>query len=384
MHIGFDAKRAFHNRTGLGNYSRWVLEELSRAYPDDRLSLYNPKPGTAWSARPTEAAEHLPQGVWRSIPSAWRRWGLSADLARDQIEIFHGLSNELPASIKPGIATVVSIHDLIFERFPQWYKPADRLAYRFKFRAAARRADRIFALSEQTKNDLVEFYSIDPKRIELHYQSCHRDFQLSDDVRSFEQLENIRAEARQSLSELGLPAEYALYVGTVEARKNLLNLLKALREVDLPMVVVGAGGSYKKECIEYVRVQGMEKRVFWFENLPKGRLPLLYRAALAFIYPSFFEGFGIPILEALYSGCPVITSQGGVFPDTGGPNSVYVDPFSENSIRSGIERVTTDSNLRAKMRVLGLEYARERFEPRARIGDLHRSYQAILANRSKR
>jgi glycosyltransferase involved in cell wall biosynthesis len=125
----------------------------------------------------------------------------------------------------------------------------------------------------------------------------------------------------------------------------------------------------------------MEHRIQWFENLPKGRLPQLYRAALVFIYPSIFEGFGIPILEALFSGCPVITSQGGVFPETAGPHSLLVDPMSEDSLRAALVRLTSDSGLRDQMRRLGNRYAFERFEPEARMADLHRSYQNILSLR---
>jgi len=376
MRIGFDAKRAFHNRTGLGNYSRWVVEELERAYPQEEYVLYNPSPGLAWSGKDRSSLERLPRGLWKWAPSAWRRWGMARQFEADGIELFHGLSNELPASIESRIASVVSIHDLIFERFPQWYKPADRLTYRLKFKAAALRADRVFALSEQTRQDLIDFYRVDPHKIELHYQSCHRDFQLP-----AEQLSQSRIEAKTSLCALGFPEDFALYVGTVEPRKNLLSLLKALRDLDLPLVVVGAGGTYKRECLEFVRKHGMEHRIQWFENLPKGRLPQLYRAALVFIYPSIFEGFGIPILEALFSGCPVITSQGGVFPETAGPHSLLVDPMSEDSLRAALVRLTSDSGLRDQMRRLGNRYAFERFEPEARMADLHRSYQNILSLR---
>jgi len=373
MRIGFDAKRAFHNRTGLGNYSRWVLEGLSGRFPEAELLGFNPKAGAAWSQPPVAVRECRPKGVCTLWPGLWRRGGVVRDLKRENVSLYHGLSNELPAGLPAHIGSVVSIHDLIFERFPQWYKPIDRHTYRLKFRSAARGAHRVLALSEQTRRDLIEFYGIAPERIELHYQSCHRDFQVEP-----ERLDKASTTAAAHCREWGYPADFVLYVGTVEPRKNLLTLLKALGPLDLPLVVVGAGGAYRKECQAWAEQAGMASRVQWYDRLPQGHLPELYRAAMMLVYPSYFEGFGIPILEALFSGCPVVTSAGGVFPETGGPGSVYVDPGSVEGVRAAVIDVAEDAARRAQMRSLGHRYAWEHFEPNTLIDKLYQTYHTVV------
>ncbi|MBI1317200.1 glycosyltransferase [bacterium] len=373
MRIGFDAKRAFHNRTGLGNYSRWVLEGLSQRFPEATLLAFNPKKGEAWRQPPEALRECLPQGMCALWPNLWRSGGLVRDLKQEDVALYHGLSNELPAGLPKNIGSVVSIHDLIFERFPQWYKPIDRFTYGVKFRSAARRAHRVLALSEQTRRDLIEFYGIDPERIELHYQSCQADFQVEP-----ERIESAQLKAVERCREWGYPSDFVLSVGTVEPRKNLITLLKALEPLGLPLVVVGAGGGYRKECQDWAAKAGMASRVHWFDRLPPGHLPELYRAAMMLVYPSYFEGFGIPILEALFSGCPVVTSSGGVFPETGGPGSVYVDPGSVDSVRAAVGSVAEDAARRAQMRSAGLRHAWEHFEPKALLNGLFSTYRAVV------
>jgi len=177
MHVGFDAKRAFHNQTGLGNYSRDVLRLLVRHRPGHRYTAYTP-PAEGLELGPGITVRGPDRPLGRLAPSLWRVAGLAAQARREGVDLFHGLSNELPLGIeRTGLRSVVTIHDLIFERFPELYPPVDRRIYRWKFRSATRRADRIIAISRQTRDDLVDLFGVDPARIRVVYQGCHPAFQ---------------------------------------------------------------------------------------------------------------------------------------------------------------------------------------------------------------
>jgi glycosyltransferase involved in cell wall biosynthesis len=245
MLLGFDAKRAFQNSTGLGNYSRDVLRVLARHYPEHRYLANGPRRVAGRLADGVEPRG--PDGaLGRFIPSLWRVAGLAAQAARDGVELFHGLSNELPLGLtRTGVRSVVSIHDLIFERFPSLYRPVDRRIYRWKFRSASQRADLVVAVSEQTRRDLVELYRIDPARIRVVYQGCHPVFQAPPDP----------AADQVAAQRLGLPERYLLNVGTVERRKNLLLAVRALPALPgLPLLVAGRETPYAAE----VRAEGAD------------------------------------------------------------------------------------------------------------------------------
>ena len=179
MRLGFDAKRVFHNATGLGNYSRDVLRILSSRRPADAYVAYSPSPG----ALPAEAGGDAVEvrgprsALARALPALWRTRLVVGDLRADRIDLFHGLSNELPLGIEEsGVGSAVTIHDLIFERLPELYSPLDRRIYAMKARSAVRRAGVVVSVSEQTKRDLVELYGVDPARIRVVYQTCREAF----------------------------------------------------------------------------------------------------------------------------------------------------------------------------------------------------------------
>ena len=171
MRIGYDAKRAFNNTSGLGNYSRFVISAMARLFPENKYALFTPKQSTRFrSFYPQNPSVSViePTGLNAKIPGFWRVFNQLSDIKKNKVEIFHGLSNELPVGLsKAGIKSVVTIHDLIFLRFPELYKPIDRLIYKRKFAAACRQADKIVAISEQTKTDIIEFFGTAPEKIEV-------------------------------------------------------------------------------------------------------------------------------------------------------------------------------------------------------------------------
>ena len=176
MRIGYDAKRAFNNTSGLGNYSRFVISAMARLFPENKYALFTPKQSSRFrSFYPQNPSVSVvePTGLNAKIPGFWRVFNQLSDIKKHKVELFHGLSNELPVGLsKAGIKSVVTIHDLIFLRFPELYKPIDRLIYKRKFAAACRNSDKIVAISEQTKADIIQFFGTAPEKIEVIYQDC--------------------------------------------------------------------------------------------------------------------------------------------------------------------------------------------------------------------
>lgn len=353
MNIGYDAKRIFHNTTGLGNYGRDLIRILCASYPEHRYLLYNPKPSGRPLFSPDES--HVIQRqpatfLDRKFPGWWRRSRIGRDLKQDEVSLFHGLSGELPAGLHlKGIKQVVTVHDLIFMRYPQWYRYIDRQIYWQKASHACRYADQIVAISEQTKADIVDFLHIDPAKIAVIYQGCNPVFRQPHD--SSGQAEVVR--------KYGLPTDFILNVGTVEPRKNVLSVIKALEGTDIHLAIAGkASTPYAKEVKAYVERQRLTNQVTFIHGASTAELAVLYQAASLFIYPSLFEGFGIPIVEALSAGTPVVTTRGGCFQEAGGQHSWYVSPYDIAEIRHAITTILGDNALRRQLIAKGLDHIR--------------------------
>jgi len=375
VRIGFDAKRAAFNRTGLGNYSRYVVDILSDKSQTDEIRLYTPKikQNGLLDALLKRAGVtlHAPDKVLgRILSSLWRSFCIVNQLKRDKVSLFHGLSNELPYRIhKSGIKSVVTIHDLIFLTRPECYKPIDRFIYNIKFRYACRVADKVVAVSECTKRDIVRFYGIPESKISVVYQGCDPVFSHSSSVSE-------RDRVRQKYS---LPDEFILYVGSIESRKNLLLAVKALLKTKsaYTLVAVGRRTSYTAEVEAFVRENGLENRVKLIHQVPFSDLPVVYQLAKLFVYPSFYEGFGIPIIEAIHSGLPVIAATGSCLEEAGGPNSIYVNPLDDNQLSAAFDTVMNDEDLRKQMIESGRNYVR-RFDAHTQAEQIRSLYTTCL------
>jgi glycosyltransferase involved in cell wall biosynthesis len=370
MNLGFDAKRAFHNATGLGNYARDVLRILHRHAPEHALFAYDPRPGPiAFDLGAGFQVRRPSTLVGRAFPALWRARGVVADLRRDGIRLFHGLSGELPLGIeRAGIASVVTIHDLIFERHPDLYPAVDRRLYAWKARSAVARASLVVAASAQTRDDLVERYGVPAARVRVVYQGCAEVFKTAPAP------EALAAAARR----WALPARFVLSVGTVERRKNLLQAVRAVEAIPgASLVAVGRRTPYAREVLAYVEARGLGDRVRLLEGVPLADLAAMYRLADALVYPSLFEGFGIPIVEALFSGTPVVTTRGGCFSEAGGPGSAYVDPADPEELRAALAGILGDPGRREAMRRDGLAHA-ARFRDEAIAAELVEAYRVAL------
>lgn len=353
MILGFDAKRFFHNKTGLGNYSRDLIRILAQYYPENSYLLYNPKPKKI-DRIPIDRKiiiEHLPETKKdRKLSSLWRLFSVCSQIKKDKVEIYHGLSGEIPIGLNnSGVKTVVTIHDLIFMRYPNLYSYFDRKIHYYKFKYAANKADLVIAISEQTKTDIVTYLKINPDKIKVIYQGCAPVFK--EDIPS-EFIELTREKYQ-------LPPNFILNVGTIEKRKNVLSVIKAIKEIDTQLVIIGKKTAYFSEINTYILENNLQNKVIFLENVELKELASIYRMATVFIYPSVFEGFGIPIIEALYSKTPVITSKGGCFSEAGGENSIYIDPLNPEELRIELSELLVNSEKRVVMQQKGFEFVQK-------------------------
>ncbi len=365
MKIAYDAKRFFHNTSGLGNYSRDLVRILSRYFPENEYLLLNKNK----SERGADILQHQNvRFVETSKGQMSRQFKMGKDAQKAGADLFHGLSGELPLRWdKKPIKKVVTIHDLIFVRYPQYYSFFDRKIHFWKFRKAAESADRIIAISEQTRQDIIQFLKVPENKIEVIYQGCHQAFKE-------EQTDEFTGLVKEKFS---LPERFILNVGTIEERKNLLNIVKGIQGTQIPLVVVGRKTNYFKTVEAFIRKNKMQEQVIFLEGVSMDELAVLYKLADIFVYPSFFEGFGIPVIEALFSKTVVITSNTSCLPEAGGPDSMYVDPGNERDLKAKIKFLWDYESERKRRAEKGFEFV-QKFNDEAIAGQLIRFYQDLI------
>lgn len=374
MHIAFDAKRAAQNRTGLGNYSRFVINALTAACPDDTFTLCVPSMARAKYlgelARPERCGILTPRHMQ---PTLWRTFRAADAARRAGADLFFGLSNELPLNIRrTGLRSVVTIHDIIYRTCPQYYAAADRLLYDFKYRRACLHADRIIAVSQFTKQEIVRHYGIAPDKIHVVYQGCYDGFKpafVRDDERS------------RLTAALGLPPRFALYVGSIEERKNVGLAVRAMASLkragtlaDIELVGLGRRTKYSDSVLALARREGLSDRVHFLYSVPFAHFPTLYRMAEYIVYPSRVEGFGIPLLEAARSGMASIACTGSCLEEAAGPGAVYVSPDSADEMARAILQLWTDHGMRTRIAAAGLAYG-QNFEPQKLARELRETLE---------
>ena len=375
--IGLDAKRIVRNATGLGSYGRTLAADLARHDKFDML-LYAPDAGRddlrnqlaetpRLHYRYSDAQSALGKALWRSR-------GIVGQLQRDGVSLFHGLSGELPFGIrKSGIKTVVTIHDLIFLRHPEYYKWIDTKLYAWKFRRTLKEADRIIAISECTKRDIMEFGHVPDDKITLIYQSCSTFFKQHE---SEDLLQKVNARYE-------LPSRYIVNVGTIEERKNIALAVKALPLLpsDLHLVVVGRRTPYTESVEQLAADLQVAHRLHILTGVPNSDLPAIYQMAEACVYPSRYEGFGIPVIEAIQSGLPVVACGGSCLEEAGGPYSLYVAPDDAEGMAAAIRQSLKGAEGREERISRSQQYVR-RFEGTDVAAQVLALYEELLTSHS--
>ena len=348
MRIGFDAKRAFNNATGLGNYSRFVLSALQQYAPQHHYTAYLPRLEGDLFDFPNVQTSKLP----RIFQAWWRSHGMEVNLRRDNIQLYHGLSNEIPSALAASnIRSVVTIHDLIFLRYPQLYTAIDRRIYLKKSARACRFSDCIVAVSEQTKRDIVTAFGTNPEKIKVVYQDANAIYQQpisatkSEEIKAKYQLQN----------------PYLLTVGSIEVRKNQSRLISAFQAANLPdaeLIVVGGWSKYQATLEAQIK-QNNKIPIRILNNVPSDDLPALYQNARAFAYPSVFEGFGIPIVEALHSRIPILAASGSCLEEAGGGGAIYANPFKIDDITEKLREIWTNETLQKELVKNGSQHVKQ-------------------------
>ena len=383
MIIGYDGKRAFQNKTGLGNYSRSLITILSANFTENRYILFAPKRTGLFDIDGIENIEtRCPQtAFYKRFPALWRRGGMIKEIKGAGVNIYHGLSNELPHGIKnTGVKTIVTIHDLIFERFPETYNFDERYTHRWKIKRACKIADAVIAISKQTRDDLVNLYGIKAEKIFTCYQSCNPIFEK-------QILEKEKAAVKKKYQ---LPDKYFLFVSSVTKRKNLLAVCSAMillkDKTAIPLVVIGDGKKEKGIVKQAMKLNGIEDRLIFLNELPAAKessfttgedFPAIYQQALALVYPSIFEGFGLPVLEALWSGLPVICSNTSSLPEVAGDAALYFAPDDFAMLATHIMNIASNDALVAALQAKGFRQA-QKFTNEKYADDIMNIYKKTL------
>lgn len=306
---------------------------------------------TAPNFRP--ALSPLPT-AWPPARILWEQLVQPIELARHRSHLLHALAYVLPLAW-PG-PSVVTVYDLSFWRTPERFPAAQRLYLATLTRLSVRRAARVIAISESTKRDVVELMGVPADRVRVVPLAIEEEFRPVTEAAALADLRRRR----------GLPEHMILYVGTLEPRKNLVTLLEAYArcrgetspESPWPPLVLAGGKGWGYEAIfAAVERLGLGEAVLLPGFVPHGELPLWYSAADIFVYPSLYEGFGLPVLEALACGTPVITSHVSSLPEVAGEAGLLVDPTDAEALAEALRRVWGNADLRQEMRTRGLAQA---------------------------
>ncbi len=370
MIVGFDAKRIFHNNTGLGNYGRDLVRVLCEHTSVNKIILYNTKSAKINSVyNSNKITTVYPNSkFWKKLSSIWRVLALNNRIQKDNLDIYHGITGEIPLGLtSKNCKNIVTIHDLIFISHPKYYKAIDRFIYTQKFKYAIKNSTKIIAISEQTKNDILKYSNIESDKITVVYQGCNAAYKKV-----------YSPDEKQKVSKkYNLPKEFILNVGTIQERKNAFLIIKSIKNSNKHVVLIGNEEAYASKIRDYISEHNLTDQVHFLKKIDITELAIIYQLATVFCYPSLCEGFGIPIIEALYSKTPVITTQGNCFPEAGGPDSLYIKPNDINDLKAKINTLFSDVSLRKNIAEKGYKYA-QRFNDDVTAQNIFNVYKSIL------
>jgi glycosyltransferase involved in cell wall biosynthesis len=341
MQIGIDSRLPFYQ---LGGISQYILHLIPALAELDQENLY-----VIFHSRRDErcylpAAQNFRRlNLWTPCHHRWERWALSMELIPHKLDLWHS-----PDFIPPGFGLkrrIITVHDLNFIYYPQFLTAESRRYYAGQIEWAVQTADHIVADSHATRHDLIERLQVPADKVTTIHLAANPIFEQTypDDV------------VDKTLRQLNLPRGFILFVGTLEPRKNLPGLIKAYHQlrsetaVDVPLILVGGRGWIYDEVFATIEDLGLGLDVRHLSGIFDEQLAHLYTAAGMLVTPSFYEGFGLPALEAMHCGCPVIVSNRGSLPEVAGDAGILLDPDDINGWVGAMAQVLTDNSLRQKM-----------------------------------
>lgn len=373
--IGFDARHAIEGDTALSSYARYLIDAMSRACPRrGYFRLYGDRESTREDYRELASRHNveamLPDGrLWRKMPWLWRQHAIGRDLQRGDVEIFHSLDERLPLGLgRRNIRSVVTVHSLDFLSTSTFQNPVESTYRRVVMLSSLRRADRIIALSEGLKHDIVSKLGIDSDKVDVIYRGCDSRYNIEPTT---EELTRIR-------ECYSLPEHYVLTCGTQLQRKNTAIILEALTLTnnDLHLVVASRPTPYATTLTERAAELGISDRLHIINPTTTADRVALYHMAEVYVLMSLYEGFATSIVEALLTRTPVIAARGTSHEEAGGSTSLYVANDDANALAEGIERIMADETLRNEMTTRGLSYA-ARFRPEVAAYNILNCYRRI-------
>lgn len=349
LHIGIDCRLPYYQMGGISQFVLQLLPALAARDGVNRYSvLHMAKDGRTYTP---DAPNFQRYNLYTPCHHRWERWALSAELLPRRLDLLHSIDFIPPQ--RGARRHLITIHDLNFIYFPEFLTGESKHYYVDQIQWAVNHADHITADSEATRQDVIEHLGVDPAKITTVYLAANPLY--SDDYNP--------AAIAETLAEHNLPRHFILFVGTLEPRKNLPMLLRAyklLREetaVDVPLILVGSKGWIYDEIFATIDALGLQESVHHLSGIYDETLAHLYRAAGVLVTPSHYEGFGLPALEAMHSGRPVIVSNRGSLPEVVGSAGLLLEPDDVTGWAEALARVLTDSALRDKMVVQGKSQA---------------------------
>lgn len=371
MVIGYGGSRIGEDRTGQASYSRTLLNGVA-ALGLFQLHLYGQARNMQLMQAQLVRRDNLVCSHWRSTlgGAPWADGSRVRQLAADGVRLFHALDGRLPRRLdRADIRSVVTVHDLMAMAHPEYYPPGEARRFARQMQRMLPKADCIVASSECTKRDICRLTDVAADKVRVIYQSCHPSFTE----------EPSSSKMWQVRDKYDLPDRYVLNVGNLEERKNVLLAVRALHYLpdDVSLVIVGRQSPYSDLLHDYILQNRMQSRVQMLHNVPDDDLPALYRMADCFVYPSRYEGFGLPIVEAISQGLPVVACTGSCLEEAGGPDSLYVSPDDDKAMAHAIGQVLFGTPGRQQRIERSRQYIR-RFGPADMAQSYASLYQEIL------
>ncbi len=343
--FGFNNKTGLPNRVGSSEFCFQILSQIPKIDKTNNFSIFLPVKPTVDLPERTKKWEY----VVFSSKKLWTLIGLSKVLSKYKLDVFFSPTHYLP--FRTSSPSVISILDISYLYFPGLFKKKDLYQLKLWGRYSIKKAKKIITISNFSKNDIIKMYKVNPDKIAVVYPGIKENLGSN----------NSNLDMKDLKDKYGIASSYILFVGTLQPRKNIVKLIEAFSKLEekIELVIVGKKGWQFDEILDAPKKYGVEGRVKFLDSVTDEELPNFYKNAVCFCLPSLYEGFGLPILEAMQYGCPVATSNISSLPEVGGDAAVYFDPEDSEDIAKSLKSLIQDPKLRDKLIKRGHEQVKK-------------------------